>query len=187
MAIYIQNHIPVKVREDLMSGLVEMLWLQVHLPHIKPLLLVCCHRPPSSDSQYLDNLCEMLDRACDVNREIYVLGDLNIYFLSRSCPLKKKLLTVTSACNLAQVINKPTRVFTNSTGIISSMCIDHIYTNAGELCSKAVSVPIGFGDHNLIALSRKAKVPKAGPKIVFKRSYKGFCVTRMWMMLKIYT
>lgn len=32
-AIYIQNHIPIEPREDLISSAVEMLWLQVHLPH----------------------------------------------------------------------------------------------------------------------------------------------------------
>lgn len=106
---------------------------------------------------------------------IYLLGDVNIDFLSSDCSLKNKLMTVTSACNLDQMINQPTRVITNSSGVTSSKCIDHIYTNASELCSKAVSVPIGFSDHNLVAICRKAKVPKAGPKIVLKRSYKGFC------------
>ena len=91
VAMYIQSHIPVKLRNDLMSCDVEMLWLQVHLPHLKPILLGCCYRPPSSSSQYLDNLCEMFDRACDEKREIYVLGDLNINFLASSFPLKKKI------------------------------------------------------------------------------------------------
>ena len=44
-----------------------------------------------------------------------------------------------------------------------------------ELCSIGASTPIGCSDHNIIAASRKAKVPKAGPKIVFKRSYNNFC------------
>ena len=35
MAIYIQNHIPVKLREDLMLNIVEVIWLQVHLPPLK--------------------------------------------------------------------------------------------------------------------------------------------------------
>ena len=82
---------------------------------------------------------------------------------------------MTSACNLVQVINQPTRVFPNKTGTVSSTCIDHIYTNAAELCSKAISVTIGFSDHNLVGISRKAKVPKAGPKILHKTSYRGFC------------
>ena len=72
-----------------------------------------------------------------------------------------------------QVINQPTRVFKNTTGTRSSTCIDHIFTNAVELCSKAISVPIGCSDHNIVA--RKAKVPTAGPKIEIKRSYKRFC------------
>lgn len=175
VAIYIQSHIPVKLRRDLMTCNVEMLWLQVHLPHLKPLLLGCCYRPPSSNSLYLDRLCDMFERACDENRELYVVGDLNINFLVSNCPLKKKILNTMSVCNLVQVINQPTRVFTNKTGSLSSTCIDHIYTNAGELCSRAISIPIAFSDHNLVAISRKTKVPKAGPKIVFKRSYRGFC------------
>ena len=111
----------------------------------------------------------------DVNREVYFLGDLNIDWFSLSCSLKRKLLTVTSACDLVQVINQPTKVFTNTTGTRSSTCIDHIFTNTVELCSKAVSTPIGCSDHNIVAISRKDKVSIAGPKILYKRSYKIFC------------
>jgi hypothetical protein len=97
------------LREDLMSSVIEVLWLQVHLAHLKPFLLGCYYsnRPPSANSQYLNNVCEMLDSVCDVNREVYFLGDLNIDWFSSSCQLKRKLLT--SACNLVQVINQPTR------------------------------------------------------------------------------
>ena len=115
----------------------------------------------------------MLDSVCDVNREVYFLRELNIDWFSSSCPLKRKLLTVSSACNLVQVINQPTRVFTNTTGTRSSTCIDHIFTKTEEVCSKNVSVPIGC-DHNIVAICRKDKVPTAGPKIVYKRSYKIF-------------
>ena len=113
-----------------------------HLPHLKPILVGSCYRPPSANSQYLDNVCEMLDNVCDINRELYFLGDLNIDWLSSSCPLKKNLQTVTSTCNLVQVVSQPTRVFTNSTGMTSSTCIDHIFTNAAEISLKAVSVKL---------------------------------------------
>ena len=118
VAVYIQNHIPVKLRDDLMFNTVEVIWLQVHLPHLKPILVGSCYRP-SANSQYLDNdnMCEMLDNVCDINREVYFLGDLNIDWLSSSCPLRKKTQTVTNACNLDQVVSQPTRVVTNSTGI----------------------------------------------------------------------
>ena len=121
-------------------------------------------------------------------------------WFSSSCLLKRKLHTVTSACmkmyalhsplckslwmtasakllkckrNLVQVINQPTWVFTNTTRL--STCIDHICTNTVELCSKAVSIPIGCSDHSIVAIAKKAKVPKAGPKIVYKRSHRRFC------------
>jgi hypothetical protein len=91
-----------------------------------------------------------------------------------SCPLKKQLQTVTSACNLVQGIVQTTRVVTN-TGMKSSTCIDHIFTNAAEICLKPVSRSIGCSDHNIIVISWKTKVPKAGPNIVFKKSYNKFC------------
>jgi hypothetical protein len=118
-------------------------------------------------------MCEMLDSGYDLNREAFFLGDLNIDWFSSSCPLKRKLLTVTSSCNLVQVIiNQPTRVFTNTTGTRSSTCIDHIFTNTVELRYKAVSIPIGCSaHHNIVAISRKVEVPKLVPKIVYKRSY----------------
>ena len=46
----------------------------------------------------------MLASVCDVNGEIQFLEDLNIDWFSSICPVKRKLLTVTSACNLVQVI-----------------------------------------------------------------------------------
>jgi hypothetical protein len=55
VAVYIQNHIPVKIREDLMLNTLEVIWLQVHLPHLKPILGGSCYRP-SVNSQYLDNV-----------------------------------------------------------------------------------------------------------------------------------
>ena len=84
VAVYIQNHIPVKLRDNLMLNTVEVIWLQIHLPHLKPIIVGSCYIPPSANCQYLDNMCEMLDNGCDINREIYFLGDLNIDWLSSS-------------------------------------------------------------------------------------------------------
>ena len=47
VAVYIQNHIPVKLRDDLM---LKIIWIQVHLPHLKPILGGSCYRPPSANS-----------------------------------------------------------------------------------------------------------------------------------------
>jgi hypothetical protein len=71
VAVYIQNHIPVKHREDLMLNTFEGIWLQVHLPNLKTILMGSCYRPPSANSQYLDDMCEMLDKECEINRYMF--------------------------------------------------------------------------------------------------------------------
>jgi hypothetical protein len=38
-AVYIKNHIPIKLRDDLMLNTFEVIWLQVPLPHLKPFLV----------------------------------------------------------------------------------------------------------------------------------------------------
>ena len=62
--IYIQSQIPKLVREDLMSyyiSVIEVLWLQDHWPHLKPFIFGFCYGPLSANSQYLNNVCEMID------------------------------------------------------------------------------------------------------------------------------
>ena len=51
VAVYIQN----QIRKDFMLNTVEVIWLQVHLPHLKPIIVGSCYRPPSANRQYLDN------------------------------------------------------------------------------------------------------------------------------------
>lgn len=46
VTIYVQNNIPAKKRCDLMLSDIEALWLQIHLPHLKPILVGCYYRPP---------------------------------------------------------------------------------------------------------------------------------------------
>lgn len=41
-------------------------------------------------------------------------------------------------------------------------------------CSKAVSVPLGLSDHNLVAIKRITKIPKAPSIINYRRSFKWF-------------
>ena len=89
VAVYIQIHIPVKLRDDIMLNTVEVIWLQVQLPPLTPILVESCYRPQSANSQYLDNMCEMFDILCDINRKVYFLGDLNIDWITSSCPVRE--------------------------------------------------------------------------------------------------
>lgn len=106
--IYVQNKIPAKMRYDLMYDDIEVLWMQINLPHLKPLLIGCSYRPPNAKLNYLGKLCEMLDTVGDFDNEIYFLGDLNIDWNMPFCPLKEKLMSITNASNLVQMVDKPT-------------------------------------------------------------------------------
>ena len=98
---------------------VEVLWLQVQLPYLKPILVGCCYRPPSARIEYLNVLCIMLDKATEENRELYWLGDLNIDWLNDNCPLKNKLKSMTDTCGLSQLMYQPTRISSNSKGSLT--------------------------------------------------------------------
>jgi len=50
----------------------------------------------------------------------------------------------------------------------------HRFTNATDLCSKAISICVGFSDHNFIAINRKSQILKLGQKIIIKRMFKYF-------------
>ena len=174
VAVHVQDNLPANIRFDLMREDIEAICVQVHLPYLKPILVCCFYRPPSADAIYMNGLCEMFDKISDENREIYLLGDMNVDWLVQSCPNKNKLLSMISACNLSQIVASHTRIHQGNDGTISGTCIDHIYTNVSEQCSKAISVSVGFSDHNIVAVTRKTKVPKLKAKIILTRSYKRF-------------
>lgn len=115
----------------------------------------------------------MFDVVCDQKGEIFILGDLNIDWVSLHCPMKNKLKSTSTTCGLKQIITQPTRVATSALGT-SATCMDHIFTNNFDQCSKAISVPTGCSDHNIIGVTRKTKLPKRGSKIIHKRTYRHF-------------
>lgn len=58
-AVYAQHSIPLKICKDMIKDEIEALWLQVHIPHRKPILLGSCYRPPNDNNLYLNKICEI--------------------------------------------------------------------------------------------------------------------------------
>ena len=158
VSVYVQRHISLKLRKDLMSDVVVVLWLQVHLPHLKPLLSWCRYRP-SANSQRLNNMYTMLDSVCDVNREVCFLGDLNIDWLATSCPLKTKLLWLMAVIwpklSLNQLECKP-------------VVLDRWHPIV-LIVHSLILQSFGRSDHDIVEMTRKTKVPKVEPKAIYKR------------------
>lgn len=172
VAFYIKDYIAVSQRDDLMCTGIEILWLQLHIPFNKPVLVGCCYRPPSSNIEYLEKICENIDLVSAQNKDFFLLGDFNIDWFAKQCSMRKKLTTMSNACNLKQIVNEPTRI--SMKGACTATCIDHIFTNVHNLCSPVVSIGVGCSDHNLIATTKRTKMPKGGGRIVCRRSYKRF-------------
>ena len=68
VALYIQNQIPAKERNDIMVSDIEALLVQVHLPYSKPILIGCCYRPPNAKIEYLEGMCDLIDKISDENK-----------------------------------------------------------------------------------------------------------------------
>ena len=107
---------------------------------------------------------QVLDKACDANYEIFFLENLNIDWNVRDCPLKAGLLSLADTCYLSS----SQEAYKNMQSSTYSTCIDLIFTNVSELCSKVTFIPIGCSDHNLIAIGRKTKIPKGGQKVTLQ-------------------
>lgn len=85
--LHVQDHISVVLRKDIMSTDNELIWLQIHLPHCKPTLVGCCYRPPNSNVNYMDKICETHDMVTDESKDIFLLSDINTDWVSKNCPL----------------------------------------------------------------------------------------------------
>jgi len=58
---------PCKLKQNLIYYDIEAIWVEVHVPNMKPVLVGCCYRPPDAHVDYLTCLGEMLDNVSDVN------------------------------------------------------------------------------------------------------------------------
>lgn len=134
----------------------EMLWVQIHIPYSKPALIGRCYRPPSSALCYLDELCTNIDRARDKGKGVFILGDFNVDWFSKDCPFS----FMTSICHLSQIVDQATRVSFRKNGAKISTCIDLIFTNVPELCSRAVSRAVGSTVVIITRLSYQEKLKR---------------------------
>lgn len=163
VAFYIQNHIHFLRREDLHVNQVEVLWVQLQLPHQSPILVGCVYRPPSSNAAYLNDLCESIDRATDENRDVFLLGDFNINWKDETNANKIKLSRFAMSCNMTQMVNEVTRLSSRK-GRCVETCIDLIFCNIPKESSKANSFPVGWSDHNITTITKPTKVPRKPPR-----------------------
>ena len=112
VACYVRNDISFNVRSDF-SDEIENIVFDMFLPKTKPILVGFLHRPPDQ-SKFLDKHSTAISRRNTFdNREVYILGDLNINLINKQKHIPNGIKRYKEFCShygLEQLISKPTRV-----------------------------------------------------------------------------
>ena len=164
IVIYVKNNfIPKNVNKH-KDILYETITFNVHCNNIK-LSFIVSYRPPRENIDgYLKHIEELLLES-DSSSKIFLIGDLNLDFLS---PISSDLKTLLNSLALNNFITVPTRVTFTSETLIDILCSnnDTIFASTG-----VINVP--FSDHCMIyqAWHTKIKYALIAQKISEKKSF----------------
>ena len=197
LAVYVHKDIiKPKLRLDLMSDDFSSIWLEIHLPRQKRILVGNAYR----DWQYLgqnDNsslkieaqlerfttFIEQWETALGSNLECHLLGDLNLNFLEYSKPtiptnsqsyklrsLIQLLFDRILPLGAVQCVGVATRFWPNQ----QPSGLDHYFTSNPRKLSEVQVIQQGSSDHKMIFATRYSRCISRKPRIIKKRSYKNF-------------
>ena len=147
--------------------------LEVKPQKQKPFLLAYTYRPPSSTQGWTVDFEQVLEKLYTENKEIILIGDLNINLLDNSSSVQNWLQ------------------------IVDSTLIDHAYSNRAENIVDVYVPCYAVSDHNPICLTRKlsqCKTSEQGHKTITYRAMKDFDQDQFlqdlecqpWLLLDIY-
>ena len=98
---------------DLKSEDIEHIFIDIFLPKTKPITIGILYRPPKQ-TRFLKEVTTALQNITDFyNKEVYILGDININLIHFSEKTPMGIRKYTEFCalqGLTQIIKKPTRV-----------------------------------------------------------------------------
>ena len=171
VGIYLRNSLKWNRRQDLENEHVENIWIEINIPKSSNILLGVYYRPPNTSkflSKDFDNILnETLQSATDEKKEIILMGDLNVNYLSKTD--NKNIKELLSLYGLTQLINVPTRTTQDSSSLIDIIAAN----NESSIVSTNV-FPLSIGDHDMIGCVRKINNGKFKPKVITSRNYKNY-------------
>lgn len=165
--MYINNSLSFDVKPVNIPSL-ESIFIDVLLPHTKPITFGVCYRPPR-DSAFLDNL-ESVFNDLNLDNEVYVMGDFNICTKQKSC-LLNAYQRMLNKFSFTQIIDQPTRLTSNSSSII-----DHILCSPNGKIKKSGVLDVSLSDHQFSFFKRgHVHNPCLEPVIKRFRCLKNYC------------
>ena len=185
VACYIKNNLCFQ-KNNFFTDEIENLFFDILLPKSKPFTVGIFYRPPNQN-QFIEKINEDFHHLNCENKEVYILGDLNInLFVNGKYTFEKNnnFLVGTEALqslcrqykefcsffSLTQLIKSPTRITCSS-----STLLDHILTNTPDKVKQAGIIDISISDHQLIYCTRKIWREKINKhKYVKQRNFRNF-------------
>ena len=164
---YIKSDLNYCINDDLLINDVESLWVEINLPHTKPIIVGTIYRVPDAKAEYVNMIDAMFQNCVSIYDDAIIVGDFNLDVCKSSD--SRKISSIANHSQLTQLINDYTRVTETSSTII-----DLAFVSRPETISSSGVHSLGISDHNLIYVVRKIKRPKSPPLIAKNRSFKNF-------------
>ena len=140
VAIYVQNRLICKERQDLSIPQLEAVWTETKIGQDK-FLIGSFYRPPNSKSDYWDLIDQSIKNVSSTPHKFIVLGDFITNFLSNPSP---QLLDVINFSNLQQAVTHPTRITETSATLL-----DLVLTSCTDIISHVDVLPPVCSDHSV--------------------------------------
>ena len=148
---------------------IECQWIELCLDHQRNLIIANVYRPPQGDvDDFISYLENSLDNLNLVNKDVFILGDMNIDVSDKKAHDSKKLTAFILPNGLTNCIRNPTRYCSTK-----ASCIDHIYTNSAMVSDSGV-LDINISDHEMVYLVRKKVKTKVTSGEFSGRSYRNY-------------
>ena len=188
VALYLQDTIDIKykLRPDLsIDDISDSLFIQITNTKSKNVIIGVVYKPPDVDViKFNENLEKTLKILTKERRPCYIMGDFNINLLKQNIhsPTKKFLDTLLSH-GFFPLINKPTRITTESVTLI-----DNILTNVHDLQNKSGIWVVDTSDHLPVftILPNRTGNSEIKRTIISKRSFTDENMTKFKYNLQAY-
>jgi len=152
VGIFVRNDVICQERLDLnfSDDNCENLTIEISIGLRKWLISVIYRHPSTPISKFKTRFYDFLEKIDDENKNCIIFGDFNIDLVNKTTSVQEYINNV-ELHNFQQLIEKPTRVFKNS-----STLIDHIYFKSDDKDSYHYDViDNSFSDHSSILFSLK--------------------------------
>ena len=163
--LYVRENIPLIVKNDLAANNEELLWIEIHRPKCKPLLIAATYKPLNvKKANFIDSLRDSFAKTDLEKNGSVLMGDSNIDQLGkRSASRLPK--SFASENDMKQLINELTRITE-----YSKTLIDLLFTNREHKIVQSGIIHTTLSDHSLVVCVVKGGAPKLPPRKFEHRS-----------------